>query len=196
MERRGATGSHGCGSVARGELGTGREREGLDLGELEVGVEVLTVGSIELWWLIVGDRGFEDVGAEEEEIGRRERMSGTEQGAQGGDLAPSLLSVGARPACRWPLLLSCHHGSRPSRPHTSTAGQSHGQGACKAADDCGARKTVLPLAEARAGSLFLHRAGMPQQLRRSTEAWPGNGWGGAYRRRGSRGRGGGSGGAR
>ena len=151
MERRGATGSHGCGSVARGELGTGREREGLDLGELEVGVEVLTVGSIELWWLIVGDRGFEDVGAEKEEIGRRERMSGTEQGAQGGDLAPSLLSVGARPACRWPLLLSCHHGSRPSRPYTSTAGQSHGQGACKAADDCGARKTVLPLAEARAG---------------------------------------------
>ena len=49
MERRGAIGSHGCGSVARGELGTGREREGLDLGELEVGVEVLTVGSIELW---------------------------------------------------------------------------------------------------------------------------------------------------
>jgi len=156
MERRGATGSHRCGSVARGELGTGREMEGLDLGELEVGVEVLTVGSIELWWLIVGDRGFEDVGANEEEIGRRERMSGTEQGAQGGDLAPSLLSVGARPACRWPLLLSCHRGSRPSRPHMSTAGQSHGQGACKAADDCGARKTVLPLAEARAGSLFLH----------------------------------------
>jgi len=31
------------------ELGTGREREGLGLGELEVGVEVLTVGSIELW---------------------------------------------------------------------------------------------------------------------------------------------------
>jgi len=66
-------------------------------------------------------------------------------------LALSLLSVGARPACRWPLLLSCHHGSRPSRPYTSTAGQSHGQGACKAADDCGAHNTVLPLAEARAG---------------------------------------------
>jgi len=49
MERRGATGSHRCGSVARGELGPGREREGIDLGELEVGVEVLTVGSIELW---------------------------------------------------------------------------------------------------------------------------------------------------
>ena len=57
MERRGATGSHGCGSVARGELGTGREREGLDLGELEVGVEVLTVEPIKQWWWIVRDRG-------------------------------------------------------------------------------------------------------------------------------------------
>jgi hypothetical protein len=56
-ERRGATGGHGCGSEARGELGTGRERENLGLGEVEVGVEVLTVGPIELWWLIVGDRG-------------------------------------------------------------------------------------------------------------------------------------------
>ena len=53
----GATGSPGCGSVARGELGIGREREGLDLGELEVGVEVLTVEPIEQWWWIVRDRG-------------------------------------------------------------------------------------------------------------------------------------------
>jgi hypothetical protein len=33
-------------------------------------------------------------------------MSGTEQGAHGGDLAPSVLSMSAGPACRWQLLLS------------------------------------------------------------------------------------------
>jgi len=53
----GATGGHGCGSGAHGKLGTGREREGLGLGEVEVGVEVLTVEPIEQWWWIVRDRG-------------------------------------------------------------------------------------------------------------------------------------------
>jgi len=43
-------------SGACGELGTGREREGIGLGVFKVGVEALTVGPIELWWLIVGDR--------------------------------------------------------------------------------------------------------------------------------------------
>jgi len=55
-KKRRVRGIHGCGSGAHGELGTEREREGLGLGQVEVGVEVLTVGPIELWWLIVRDR--------------------------------------------------------------------------------------------------------------------------------------------
>lgn len=55
--REGPTGGHGCNnSGAHQELNTGREREGFGLVEVEVRVEVLTVGPIELWWSIAGDR--------------------------------------------------------------------------------------------------------------------------------------------
>jgi len=132
------------------------------------------------------------VGAEEEEIGKRERISGTEQGAQGGNLAPLLRPIGAGLPCRWPpplprcLVATGRYRSWPLRPHATTAGGCGDRASAKL-QTTAARAGGAAASPSAQGPLLLHRAGMPQQLRRSTEAWPGNGWGGAYRRRGSRG---------
>ena len=55
-------------------------------------------------------------------------MSGTEQGAQAGNLAPLFLPIGAGVTCRWPpplprcLVATGRYRSWPLRPHASTAG--------------------------------------------------------------------------
>ena len=50
-----------AGLKARGELSTGKDREGRDSRELEDGVEVLIVEPIRLWWPDIGDRRMRPV---------------------------------------------------------------------------------------------------------------------------------------